>query len=208
MKLKEGLKKMKIIDCEQRSEEWFSIRRGIPTSSNFDKIVTSKGEPSKQREKYLYRLAGEVVSKSSEETYQNAVMIRGMELEPEAKNMYELVTGNAVQDVGFCMADGDYKYGSSPDGLVGEDGNFELKCPVMATHVGYLLKNKLPTDYFQQVQGSLLVTGREWCDFVSYYPGIKPLIIRVERDKTFISKLKTELERFCILLDVTVGRIE
>lgn len=196
---------MKIINCEQGSLEWFEARLGIPSSSNFDKIITTAGKPSKQREKYMYRLAGESVSGVLEESYQNAAMLRGIEMEDEAKQLYTLITGNEVTEVGFCVEEG---YGASPDGLIAEKGCLELKCPLVATHVGYLLANKLPTDYFQQVQGQLLVTGREWADFMSYSPGLKPMIVRVNRDETFINALKIELAVFCEELRVVIGKIK
>lgn len=197
---------MKIVNCIQNSTEWYLARCGVPTASNFDKIVTSNGEPSKQRTKYMWELAGQCIIKNPEESYQNAAMLRGIEMQFEAKSLYELINGVSVQEVGFCLDDSG-KYGSSPDGLVGDDGGLEIKCPLLATHVGYLLYNHLPTDYIQQVQGNLLVTGRKWWDFKSYYPGIKPLIIRVERDEKFIKLLKQELIAFCEELENVVKKI-
>jgi len=197
---------MKILDIQQQTPEWYQAKVGIPSSSNFDKIITTKGEPSKQSQKYLYKLAGEFVAGKSEETYQNASMLRGVELEAEARQCYELITGETVKQIGLCIAD--EGYACSPDGIVGDDGLLEIKCPLAATHVGYLLKNNLPSDYFQQVQGQLLVTGRKWCDFMSYYPGIKPLIIRVERNEKFITALKVELEIFCNELKEIVNKIK
>ena len=196
---------MEIINVVQGTPEWFEARRGIPSSSNFDKIVTTAGKPSKQKEKYMYKLAGEKVSGISEETYQNATMQRGSEMEAEARQLYELTKGVEVQEVGFCIEGG---YGASPDGLVASEGLVEIKCPLVATHVGYLLKNKLPTDYFQQTQGQLLVTGREWVDFMSYYPGLRPLLIRVERDEVFLKALRIELEVFVSELKDTIERIK
>jgi len=196
---------MKIIDCIQNSPEWFAARAGIPTASNFDLIVTTKGERSKQREKYLYRLAGEAITGTPEETYQNGAMQRGIALEAEARQLYELITGATVTQAGFCLAD--EGYGASPDALVGETGSLELKCPNLATHVGYLLDGKLPTEYFQQVQGQLLVTGREWADFMSYYPGIKPFLIRVERDEQFLKQLRIELLLFVAELKDVIAKI-
>ena len=197
---------MKIINVIQGTDEWKNCRLGIPTSSNFEKLITTKGETSKQRYKYLYRLAGEKVSGNAEETYQNGAMQRGIELEDEARQMYQIVNGEEVEQVGFCLEDGE-KYGCSPDGLVGKDGGIEIKCPSMAVHVGYLIDNKLPSEYFQQTQGQLLVTGRKWWDFISYYPGIKPLIVRVKQDKEFHKALNAELKAFCDLLEETINKI-
>lgn len=187
---------MKIYDFEQYTLEWFEIRCGMPTASNFDKIITSQGKPSTQRKKYMYKVAGEYITGVPEDTYQNAAMQRGSAMEPEARGLYEVITGDTVKQVGFIVGNPDVEYGCSPDGLIGDDGMIEIKCPSLAVHVGYLLGNKLPTDYIQQVQGQLLVAERKWCDFVSYYPGIKPLIVRIERNEEFIKKLKIELQLF------------
>lgn len=197
---------MKIIDCIQGSPQWMAARLGIPSASNFDKIITTKGDPSKQRTKYLYQLAGERVSGKAEETYQNDTMIHGQKMEAEARNLYAMCTKKMVVQVGFCMDD-EEKYGASPDSLVGENGGLEIKCPLMATHVGYLLDGKFPMDYFQQVQGNLLVTGRDWWTFESYFPAIKPFIVRVERYEKFIKKLALELLSFTQELDDVVKKI-
>lgn len=197
---------MKIIDCEQKSPEWHAARCGIPTASGFDKIVTSQGVPSKQRQKYMYQLAGERVCNVAEESYQNAAMLRGIEIEEEARKFYEFTTGESARKVGFCVSDCG-RWGASPDGLVGEDGLLEIKCPSLAVHVGYLLDAKLPTDYFQQTQGQLYVTGRRWSDFLSYYPGLRPLLIRVTPEAAFHVSLGLELVGFCAELDGIVRRI-
>ena len=199
---------MRIINVEQRSPEWFEARLGVPTSSNFDKLITMAGKPSTQSKNYMYKLAGEKVSKVIEDSYQNSAMLRGIELEDEARQMYQIVSGNAVEEVGFCITEGDMICGASPDGLMGDDGLIEIKCPAVHTHVGYLMDNKLPSEYFQQVQGQLLVTGRKYCDFVSYFPGIKPLIIKVERDEDFLKLLKVELTMFCGKLNMVIKQLE
>ena len=194
-----------MIECVQGSVEWFNARRGIPSASNFDKIVTTKGTRSTQREKYLYRLAGEAICGASEETFQSMAMARGTELEAEAREYYSFLKNATIDPAGFFLKDG---YGASPDGLVGQEGLIELKCPLIATHVSYLLDNKLPTEYFQQVQGELLSSDRKWCDFMSYYPGLRPLIIRVQRDETFLTLLKIELKAFCDDLESVIERIK
>jgi predicted phage-related endonuclease len=199
---------MIISDVVQGSPEWFAERCGIPTCSNFDKLITTKGEPSKSRTKYMYQLAGERITGQREESYQSAAMQRGVELEAEARSFYELMTGETVQIVGLCYADKKKRYACSPDGLIGEHGGIEIKCPQLSTAVEYLLKGVLPTEYYQQVQGSMAVTGRKWWDFVSYYPGMKPLIVRVERNEEFIKALKVELEIFCQELDEITEKLK
>lgn len=198
---------MKILELEQRSPEWYAARKGIPTASEFDKIITTDGKQSKQRTKYMYHLAGERLGGIVDESYQSFAMIQGIEKEAEARSLYELLN-EPVKEVGFCVSDCG-RFGCSPDGLIGEEGGIEIKCPLMSTHVEYLLKcqEEMPSDYFQQVQGSLLVSGRKWWDFVSHYPGLKALIIREEPNDVFQRLLKRELELFCEELDELVKRI-
>lgn len=198
---------MKIIDVEQNSPEWFAVRCGVPSASNFDKLITTKGEPSKQAQKYLYALAAEKLSGIKEEGFQSKAMLKGIETEAEAVAYYELTRGVDVQPVGFVLHESE-RYGASPDRLVGSEGLLELKCPLPSSHVSYLLENNLYQDYMQQVQGQLLVTGRKWCDLMSYSRGLKPLIVRVERDEAFLSKLQSIIETFCNELEKTVEKIK
>lgn len=195
------------IDVQQGSDEWLAVRCGVPSASNFDKLLTTKGEPSKQAQKYLYQLAAEKVSGIKEESFQSSAMAKGIETEAEAVDFYELTQGVEVQTVGFCLHESKL-FGCSPDRLVGDEGLLEVKCPLPHTHVEYLLENNLEKDYFQQVQGQLLVTGRKWCDLISYSRGLKPLIVRVVRDEKFLKALEIELEIFCKKLEETIGRIQ
>jgi len=133
-------------------------------------------------------------------------MLRGKELEAEACQLYKLIKGGDVQEVGLCVDNG---CGSSPDRLVDTKGLLEVKCPILATHVGYAINNKsLVSKYFQQIQGQLAITGREWVDLFSYYPGMKTIIIRVERDEAFIEALQSALKEFCVDLDRIVKEIQ
>lgn len=195
------------VDMEQRSDEWIAARVGIPTASSFDKIITTKGEPSKQAQKYLYQLAGERVLHATEESFHSQMMDRGAERELEAIKFYELTNDVEIHRVGICYLDEEKNVACSPDGLVGDKGMVEIKCPMIATHVGYLLGGDLPSEYFQQVQGQLYITGREWCDFLSYYPGLKPFLIRVMRDEVFIKKLEVALGEFVKELIATEAKI-
>ena len=197
---------MKILDIAQRSPEWYKARCGIPTASEFNTIITTDGKQSKQRTKYMYALAGERLGGIVDESYQSFAMFQGIEKEEEARYLYQLV-GEPVQEVGFCLSDCG-KFGCSPDGLVGDQGLVEIKCPLIYTHVGYLIDNDIPTDYYTQVQGQLLVTGRQWCDFVSYFPGLKPLIVRETPDEVFQKRLKAELDTFCSELDALVEKLK
>jgi hypothetical protein len=153
-------------------------------------------------------LAGESITGKKTETYQSAAMTRGIEMEPEARALYEMLTDNEVQQVGCCYKDEKKNYLCSPDGLIDPDGGWEGKCPLIHTHVEYLLKNKLPTAYIQQVQGSLFITGRKWWDFTSYFPGLPMLIVRVKPDKEFHAKLKKELDKFVVELAAMIKKLK
>ena len=199
---------MIILDCEQRDQAWFDAKAGIPSTSQFGEIITPGGAPSKQATKYLYTLAGERLIGKRSESYQNAAMLRGSEMEAEARKFYEFVNKDVeVQQVGLCFADEQKRFCTSPDGLVGEDGLLEIKCPTLPVAVEYLLNGTLPNIYLPQCQGQLFVSGRKWVDFLSYYPGLKPLILRVPRDNVFISKLQRPLDDFCDELDAVTDRL-
>ena len=187
---------MLVHDVEQGSPEWFAIRAGIPTASEFDKIITSTGKASTQAEAYMHRLIAEKVTGGTCSDFDgNGWTDRGNELEPEAVTAYEFVTDRPTEVIGFVTNDF-ITYGCSPDRLVGEEGLLEVKCPAAHTHIGYLLKQEVPTAYKVQVQGQMFVCDAAWCDFISYHPQLEPLIIRVERDPDFIQKLSDALEQF------------
>jgi hypothetical protein len=195
---------MIILDVEQGSPEWDDARVGIPSASIFDKLITSKGALSTSRQKLLYKLAGERALGAKEEGYTNGAMQRGIELEPEARALFELITDLEVEEVGLCYYDERKDRSCSPDGhIIKEKEGLEIKCPELQTHVEYLIGNKLPTKYIQQVQGSLYITGLERWHFFSYCPGMKPLHIIVERDEIFIANLSKALDDFIVELDET-----
>ena len=168
---------MIIHNMEQGSTAWWQVRIGVATASEFDKILTpAKLEPSRSVDGYINKLLGEWLRNKPDEGFESEWMKRGKEVEQEARDYYAFHTGAEVQQVGFCYIE-DGNYGCSPDGLV-EDGGLEIKCPSPGIHVGYILDGRVPLDYRLQILGSLLVTGREYWDFISYHPDIEPLIIR------------------------------
>ena len=175
----------------QNSEEWLKLRLGVATASNFDKIITATGKESATLPKYALELATQCLLTEPEPTYKNEAMQRGNDLEPIARQAYTEQTLQFVEEITMFKSDcGDFGY--SPDGLIGDDGLLEIKCPLATTHAKYLLDNKMPTDYLQQVQGGLWVSGRKWCDFVSFHPNFKEkqlFIVRVEREEKYIEKL-------------------
>lgn len=181
---------MRLIECEQGSPEWLTHRLGVPSASQFSKIVTGKGGKSTQVEAYINQLVAEELTGETTLVYVNEHMKRGTELEPDARELYEALTGNTVQEVGFCLHD-TVNAGCSPDGLVGGDceGGLEVKCPAPATHVEWVKAGVVPSKHLQQIMGCLWVTGRSWWDFMSYHQTMKPLIVRVERDEEYIAAL-------------------
>lgn len=200
---------MIIVDSvEQGTAEWLELKTGVPSTSNFDKIIKNDGGPSKQSKKYMYQLIGEKMLGYIPEAYSNKTMERGNELEGDAREFYQFINDVEVKQVAVVYKDDKKQYLCSPDGLVGKDGLIEIKCPLLPTHIEYLINNELPPKYFQQVQGQLFVTGRNWVDFISYYPGLKPLVVRVKRDGEFIKKLEIELQLFCEGLEKTLKRIK
>lgn len=197
---------MKTFCFEQRTPEWFGVRKGVPTASCASRIITPTGKPSTQQTQYMNELAAEYVSGVLVEPYTNGDMKRGIELEPEARLFYEFIEGVSVEQVGFCLSE--EGYGCSPDGLINSDGGLQIKCPKPSTHVQYLLDGKLPYDYKPQVQMELLVTGRSWWDFLSYCPNMKHFIVRVEPDEDFQKALRSELIKFCQELNEVIKKIQ
>jgi hypothetical protein len=187
---------MRIVECEQGTPEWYALRLGVPTASEFDCIITpKKGELAAAHEGYIDRLIDECVRPNVERGFcGNAHTERGNELEPEARRLYGFMRDASPKVVGFVLRD-DGLAGCSPDSLVADDGGLEVKCPDGPTHVGYLRAGVLPDKYKPQVHGSLLITGRSWWDFMSYCPGHKPLIVRVKPD-SYTAKLSELLDFF------------
>lgn len=186
---------MEILTCEQRSPEWMAARIGVIGGSSIGDVVA--GGTGKMRKQLMYRMAGEILSGQNYIGYQSADMIRGVEQEPEARSLYELVSGNTVEQIGM-VKDGTH-FGCSPDGLVASDGMIEIKCPIPSVHIEYFIDGVVPSAYRKQIQWSLGVTGRAWCDFVSYSPTVsdKPiLIIRSERNEKLISELRIAADTF------------
>lgn len=207
---------MQIHDVDQRSDEWYSLRAGMPTASEFSKIVTSKGEPSKSVSGYALTLAAELFAGKPVDAWEgNAWTERGREMESRAVELYEFAHDLDTVPVGFVTDDKD-TMGCSPDRLIGDDGLIEVKCLKAENHVKAILyyqKNgRPPTDYVQQAQGQMMICGRKWCDIVFYHPELPMLTIRTEPDKDVqyalmdgIPKLCTERDRVLAALRRQAG---
>jgi hypothetical protein len=202
------MSELQIFDCTQGEDAWFACRAGIPTASEFSTILAKGrgGGESITRRKYLLTLAGERIGGPSPfERYSSGAMQRGHEYEQEARDMYQLITGHDVEQIGF-MRRGDVGY--SPDGLIGGDGLLEIKTKAYALHIDCMLKDEVPSEHIAQCQGGLWVSGREWLDFCSYSPGLPIFIKRVQRDEPYIARLKVEVEAFNAELSELVERIK
>jgi hypothetical protein len=199
---------MILIDCDQGTPEWFAARLGVITASKAkdacDKLKTT-GKPSKVALAYAAQLAMERVSgQPCDDTFQNFAMRRGSELEPKARFAYEEHTGQLVRESGLVLTD-DRLFGYSTDGLIGDDGLIEIKCPMSALTVVSMWRDADLSDYEHQIQMGLWLTGRQWLDFVMFDPRLdavgKSLFIQhVERDEEFIAAMEADLMRFAALV--------
>ena len=179
-------------NIEQNTPEWDALRRGKFTASSFADLFMK--ETTKGYQDAIYKVVYERLTNDTPETYTNEWMQRGHELETEARAVYELETFNKVRNGGFFEFELSDWIGASPDGLIGEDGLIEIKCPKYNTMIGYLLDHETPINQYRyQLQGQLYVTNRKWVDFVAYHPNLKPLVIRVERDEGIIYQIETKV---------------
>jgi hypothetical protein len=198
---------IQIIDCEQGSAEWFAARAGIPTASEFSTVMAKgkDGGASVTRAKYLRQLAGEILTEEpAPEGYSNAHMERGKIMEDEARDYYAFVHSVDPQRVGFIR---NGRKGGSPDSLIGTDGGLEIKTAIPAVQIERLQRGTLPPEHRAQVQGSLWVTERDWWDFISYWPKLPPLVVRVYRDEDYIAQIAKAVDAFNEELDAIVQSI-
>lgn len=181
-----------IIDCEQGTEEWFKARLGKITASDFDKIITGTGKFSTSHNEIVNKNVAEILTGEVKETFQSESMNRGTYLEKEALKFFNIAFDYKFEKTGFF--DSRLGYGCSPDGVdLDLKIGLELKCPESHTHVGYLAEDDLPKKYYQQVQGSLLVSGFDTWIFGSYHPALPPVHVIVKRDEPYIEKLREYL---------------
>ena len=200
-----------ILEDIQCSDGWVKSRLGCPSASKFDEIVTTTGEPSKSQEKYLSQLATEqITGVYAGSDYSSSSMKRGSRYEPEARALFSLVQDVDIKEVGFCFPNEERCYGASPDGLFLDTG-LEIYCPESPNAVFCLLhpdKAIAKAKKYQQIMGTMLVMGFDHYFFLMYYPGLKPLILKVERDELFIKKLEAELSKFCLELVGVVRKLK
>lgn len=193
----------------QGTEAWLTLRAGIPTASQFHRIITPKTRRlSSQADDYLYRLLAErLLGRYLEETKGFYWAERGKQLEDDARLYYEALNEVGTTSIGFITNDA-RTVGASPDRLVGDDGLLEIKCPAPETHMGYLLDEPVSADYWLQVQGQLWIAERAWCDVVSYHPDLPSIVIRVQRDEPTIAMLADNIGQLVARLEVLTEKMK
>ena len=206
---------MKIIECEQGSIQWLELRLGKITASRV-KDVMVKGRKKedvfgKTAISYMHELVAETLT--GESIFIDTIATKhGHEFEPDARAKYEIKTGFKVTEVGFGIHEKFPSVGMSPDGLVGDDGLIEIKCPFTSkNHVEYYLEKTVPDLYKHQVQFQLWVSGRAWCDFVSYDPRMpektQMSIKRIVPDKEMHGLFAERCDLFCTEMAMVLERM-
>lgn len=196
----------------QGSEEWLAARLGRATASRISDVVAkTKSGPSASRANYAAQLVAERLTGQAQESFSNAAMKWGTEMEPEARAAYAFHADVEVGTVGFVPHPTIGMAGASPDGMVAADGLVEIKCPNTATHIETLLGQSVPSKYTNQMQWQMACTGRLWTDFASYDPrlpeSMRLFVRRVPRDPALISDLEKEVQIFLAEVDTTVARL-
>jgi putative phage-type endonuclease len=202
-----------MIEVEQRSNEWFALRLGKVTASRVaDLMAKTKTGYSATRENYMAQLVVERISNSQAESFTNAAMQWGTDQEPYARAEYEATQGAMVEECGFVSHPTIEMAGASPDGLVGDDGLIEIKCPNTATMIDVLLTGVVASKYNTQMQFQMACTGRQWCDYVVFDPRMpakaQMFIKRVARDEAFIEEMEAEVTKFLSEVAEKVAKIQ
>jgi hypothetical protein len=195
-------------DIEQNTEAWYALRRGMVTASEFHTVLAhgrKKGDPSVTRRKYMLTLISDRIGGAPAEGYSNHHMERGKSMEAEALQLYHALHAEPIR-VGFVKRNDDV--GCSPDAFVGEPGMVQVKTALPAIQLERVLKPELPAEHVCQVQGELWVCEREWSDFVSYWPGLPLMVVRVYRDETAIKSIELGVEMFLNEMYELMARLE
>lgn len=203
---------MQQLTNDQRTDEWFEARLGRATASRFKDVMTTvKTGESAARKNYRAELVAERLTGVREEGFTTSAMQWGIDQEETARLRYELTTGNVVDECGFYTHE-TLMAGASPDGLIGQEGALEIKCPNSATHIETLRTQRVPYQYYWQIMGQMWITGRQWCDFVSFDPRMPEnaqfFLKRVERDEEAIEKLEKTVKEFLAETDNEVNFIK
>lgn len=199
---------------EQGSPEWFAARLGKVTASKLNDVMATlkSGGEAATRKNYRAQLIAERLTGAKMESFTNSAMQWGTDNEPIARAMYEIKTGNDVTQVGIIDHPSIAMTAASPDGLIGDDGLIEIKCPNTATHIDYLLAGVAPSDYHNQMLWQMECTGRKWCDFVSFDPrlpeDLQLFIIRFHRDEKRLDEMRIGVVKFLGEVDDVITKLK
>lgn len=200
-------------DIVQGSPEWVAIRLGKATGSRISDVLAQgkSGAPSASRANYRAQLVVERLTGAMVEGYTNDAMERGKEVEADARRAYSFRTGNKVLEASFALHPSIEMSGASPDGLIGDDGVVEFKCPNTATHIDTLRGGIIPKGYRDQILWEMACTGRTWCDFVSFDPRMPESmalhIRRVHLDAARLAEVEVEVRKFLAEVDEAVAEL-
>ena len=186
---------------DQRTDDWFTARLGKVTASRVaDVVAKTKTGVSASRGNYMAQLIVERLTGKPVESFSSSAMQWGTDTEPLARAAYELATDTMVEEIGFVEHESIPMCGASPDGLVGDDGLIEIKCPNTATHIETLINNTIDNRYVLQMQWQMACTDRKWCDFVSFDPrmpeALQMKIIRINFNEMLVVDLENQVEQF------------
>lgn len=191
------------IQVEQHTAEWYDLRLGKVTASRVADAIDflKSGKPSAKREAYKMELLQELLTGAPAEHYVSSAMDFGIATEPRARAAYEMEREVDVERIGFVLHPGIARAGASPDGLIGEDGVLEIKCPTSITHLSYITGKLDPIEqYGPQMLFQLACAERDWCDFVSFDPRLPDdfamHIVRFNRDDKRIAEMESAVEQF------------
>lgn len=198
---------------EQRSPEWFAERCGKVTASRIaDLMAKTKTGYSTSRANYRAQLVVERLTGTVEPSFCSPAMQHGIDTEAEAREAYRRHMLCTVDEIAFVHHPAIEMAGASPDGLIGDDGLVEIKCPITATHIDTLLNGDVADKYAKQMQFQMACTGRTWCDFVSFdgrLPEAMRLFVqRVPRDDQQIAEIEAEVVSFLAEVEETVARLK
>ncbi len=197
----------------QRTDEWFAIRLGKVTASRMaDVLSKGKSGESASRRNYRIELVAQRLTNQPNEPFTNAAMEWGTATEPLARVAYELKHNRDVIDIAFVEHPTIEWFGCSPDGLVGENGLIEIKCPNTTTHLDWMEDGKAPSKHIPQMMAQMACTGLQWCDFVSYDPrlpeDLQLFIVRVNRDQEYIDNMEVEVKKFLKEVEETINKLK
>ena len=197
---------MIIHECDQGTEEWFRVRMGTATASEFSTVMASGrgGGESKTRRTYMLKLAGEIITGELAESYSNAHMERGKVMEEEARNFYCFEHDADPVRVGFIA---NHNAGCSPDSLLGDKGMLEIKTALPHILIDRLLRDEMPPEHRAQVHGQMWVAEREWCDLVIYWPKLPLFVKRIHRDDGYIATIAGAVKQFNEELQEVIEKI-